>query len=105
MQWLDPWCSTEAFDERFRETFRKQLELEVPPGHCMYGLPVRLIARGNGDDALFEILDGSGRVADVHLTWSKCQERLPWPGAAIYQSLEEWVERVMLPEHKEWAGE
>lgn len=71
----------------------------------MYGLPAKLIARGNGDDALFEILDGSGRVAEVHLTWSKSQERLPWPGTAIYQTLDEWVEKAMIPEHKEWADE
>lgn len=101
MEWLDPWWSPANQGEQFYEAFRKQLEREVPPGHCMYGLPVKLLARGNGDDALFQILDGSGRVADVHLTWSKSQERLPWPCAMIYQSLEEWVEKVMLPEHRE----
>ncbi|OPY13237.1 MAG: hypothetical protein A4E66_00841 [Syntrophus sp. PtaB.Bin001] len=65
---LEPWCSTEKFDSRFHESQFKQLELEVPPGHGLYGLPVRLIGRGNGDDALFEILDGSNRIAVVHLS-------------------------------------
>jgi len=105
MEWLEPWWSTAELDEQFHETFRRQLEREVPPGHSMHGLPVRLIARGNGDDVLFQILDGSGRVADVHLTWSKSQEYLPWPGTSIYLSLQEWIEKVMIPEHKEWAGE
>jgi hypothetical protein len=105
MEWLDPWWSTENHDEEFHEKFRKQLEREVPLGHCMYDLPVRLIARGNGDDALFQILNGTGRVADVHLTWSKSQERLPWPGTTIYSSIEEWAEKVMVPEHKDWADE
>jgi hypothetical protein len=66
MEWLDPWWSTEGHSPEFHETFRKQLELEA-----------KLIARDNGDDALFQILDGSGRVAVVHLTWAKSQERLP----------------------------
>jgi hypothetical protein len=35
---------------------------------------------------LFFINDGSGRVAEVHLTWSKKQERLPWPISRIYNN-------------------
>lgn len=105
MEWLDPWWSPENLGEPFYEAFKNQLAREVPPGHCMFQLPVRLIARGNGDNALFEILDGSGRVAEVHLTWSKSQERLPWPISSIYQNLEEWVEKVMIPEHREWSDE
>jgi hypothetical protein len=90
-------------DERFKESWQRQLAIEVPPGHVLYDVPVRLLARGNGDDALFELVDGTGRVADVHLTWSKSQERLPWPGTDIYSSLQEWVEKVMIPENQEWA--
>ncbi|MDP9606446.1 UNVERIFIED_ORG: hypothetical protein J2W38_006266 [Variovorax paradoxus] len=104
MEWFEPWWSPENLGEQFQENFKKQLEREMPTGHCMHGLPVRLLARGNGDDALFEILDGSGRVADVHLTWSRSQQRLPWPGATIYQSLDEWAEKVMLPQHRDWIG-
>lgn len=105
MEWLEPWCSTEQLDSRFHENFIRQLELEVPLGHDMYGLPVRLIGRGDGDDSLFEILDGSNRVAVVHLTWSKGQERLPWPSAEIYKSIDAFTRERMLPEHREWADE
>lgn len=105
MEWFDPWWSTERMDEKFHRAFREQLELEISPDHCMFGLPVKIIARGDGDDALFEILDGSGRVADVHLTWSKSSERLPWPSTTIYASLSEWIEDIMIPQHKEWANE
>lgn len=76
----------------------------MPRGHILYGITLKLLARGNGDDALFELLDGSGRVADVHLTWSKSQERLPWPGTDIYRNLNEWCEQVMVSEHKEWQN-
>jgi hypothetical protein len=105
LEWLDPWWSTEDHPDEFQESFRRQLEREVPPGHPMYQVPAKLIARGNGDDALFQILDGTGRVADVHLTWAKGQERLPWPITTIYGSLEEWAEKVMLPGHREWSDE
>lgn len=105
MEWLDPWWSTENHTVQFHESFRKQLEREVPPGHGMYQVPATVIARGNGDDALFQILDGSNRVADVHLTWAGGRAKLPWPITTIYCNLDEWVERVMKQEHREWAGD
>jgi hypothetical protein len=104
MDWLEPWFSASAFAERFALTWEKRLAIEVPAGHVLYGLPTKLLARGNGDDALFELMDGTGRVAHVHLTWSKSVERLPCPGTAVYGSLEEWATRVMVPEHEEWSS-
>lgn len=105
MEWLEPWWSTEELPQAFHDSFKRQLELEVGPEHVMHGLPVRLIGRGNGDDALFEILDGTGRVADVHLTWSKGTERMPWPITTIYASITEWADTGMIRDHKDWAGE
>jgi len=104
MEWLDPWWSTADRNAHFHEAFLKQLQLEVSPHHQMFGLPVRLIARGNGDDALFELLDGSGRVAVVHLTWAKVQEDPPWPVTTIYPNIESFVEQCMRPEHEEWLS-
>ena len=104
MEWLEPWCSVYQSEERFKESWNKQLQIELSPGHVLYGVPVKLIARGNGDDALFEFLDGSGRVADVHLTWGKGPEKAPLPGTAIYVSLEHWAQEVMIPENQEWES-
>src|SRR5512137_1701291 len=101
MEWLEPWWSTENRDAQFHESFRKQLEREVAPGHVMNGVLVKLIACGNGDDALFQILDGSGRVAEVHLTWSREQGRLPWPSTTIYSSIEEWAQKSMRLAHED----
>ena len=102
MEWLEPWFSTESLGEAYHSTFLRQLETEVAPEHVMFGLPVCLIGRDQGDDALFEILDGSGRVAVVHLTWSKAREVPPWPGTTLYSNIEEWAQRCMLVEHQEW---
>ncbi|WP_029913258.1 hypothetical protein [Pelobacter seleniigenes] len=104
MEWLEPWCSVMQMGEQIAQSWQRQLQIEVLPGHSLFGKPVKLLARGNGDDALFEILDGSGRVANVHLTWSKSQERLPWPRTDIYSGLQDWGERVMVPEHQEWVN-
>lgn len=104
MEWLEPWRPTEGQGREFHETFRRELERELSPGHELYGVPVRLIGRhAASDDALFELLDGSGRVAVVHLTWANRPERVPWPETAIYRSLEAWAEQRMRPEHEGWA--
>jgi hypothetical protein len=100
--WLDPWWPTADKNDLFHDTFRAQLEREVGPGHPLFGLPTRLLARGDGDDALFALLDGTGRVASVHLTWSSRQERPPWPATAVYPSLEAWAEAEMRPQHAAW---
>ena len=104
MDWLEPWWSTDEFDAHFHQTFLEQLERELAPGHPLYGLPVKLIGRGRGDDALFQLLDGSGRVAQVHLTWGQRQQPLPWPATAIHLDLETWIDEVMRPEHEDWKA-
>lgn len=105
MEWLEPWSSTEGLPQELHDSFREQLKREVGPGHAMYGLPVGLIARGHGDEALFEILDGSGQVVDVHLTWGKPQERMPWLWATIYRSFDEWAATGMVRDHNDWVRE
>ena len=105
MEWLEPWRSTAPLDSRYHANLVKQLTLEVAPGHQMYELPVKLIGKGNGDDALFEVLDGSNRVAVVHLTWSKTREKLPWPRTEIYENIEKFVQERMIPENREWNGD
>ncbi|MFG0249886.1 MAG: hypothetical protein ACF8OB_13440 [Phycisphaeraceae bacterium JB051] len=103
IEYLEPWWSTADKDVVFHETFCEQLEREVGPGHVLYHVPVRIIARHNAsDDCLFELLDGSGRVAIVHLTWSRTQERLPWPETIVCDDLQTFVTEHMLPEHEDW---
>ena len=100
-EWLSPWWSTASQDDEFHATFKRELESELCSDHLLYGIDTRLIARGNGDDALFELLDGSGRLAVVHLTWARHPEPLPWPGTEIYNSLESFVIERMMPEHSQ----
>jgi hypothetical protein len=58
--------------------FEAELRLELKPGHPLYGLPLSTIGRRyDQDDVLFQVLDGSGRVAEVHLTWAGDCEKPP----------------------------
>lgn len=39
-----------------------------------------------------QLQDGSGRLAQVHLTWTQCApETLPWPDTVVYRTFEEWA--------------
>ena len=99
--WLDPWTSTAGSDDNYLRGFAEQLARDTSRGHELHGVPVKLIGRGNGDDTLFELQDGTGRVAQVHLVWQGRQTP-PWPGTAIIESLEDWRIKRMIPDNREW---
>jgi|SRR6267142_1459773 len=102
VEWLEPWSAVDAEDRDYCGGFERQLALEVRRGHPLYGLSVHLIGRGNGDDCLFSLEDGSRRVAVVHLVWQGPQKP-PWPSSAVYADLEAWVKECMIPEHQDWT--
>lgn len=105
MNLLDPWWSVEKEDANYHKTFIQELRIEIPSGHKIFELPVKMLARGSGDDTLFEIDDGSKRVAVVHLTWAKQVEHLPYPLTTIYENLDEFFQSCMLPQHELWKHE
>jgi hypothetical protein len=107
VDWLNPWWSTAGKGEHFHEVFAAQLKLEIGADDPIHGIPAKIIGRGEGDDALFQLLDGTGRVAFVHLQWGKP------PGgpdvkfrtrSKVYQTLEGFFEQHMLPEHEDWVA-
>jgi hypothetical protein len=93
MEWPASWFSLDTLDPKITAVFEEVLLREVGPGHMLYGVPVQAIAKCEAnDDVLFRLLDGSGRVADVHLTWTGAfPERPPWPLAVLYDGLEAWL--------------
>jgi len=71
-------------DESERRGLEEELVREcASTEHPLYGVEVRAIARCvASDDVLYE-LPGSGRLAIVHLTWSR--ETDPhWPGCDFF---------------------
>lgn len=102
--WRPPWWSASEKDANFHKVFREQLEIELCPEHKLYKLPVEVVARGEGDDVLFKILDGSSRVAEVHLTWKKTEESVPWPLCSLYPNLEYWCTERMWPQYCQLLG-
>ena len=92
---LEPW---EEFGPGQADAFLLELSRELSPGHPLHGVQLDPIGHSRAaDDVLFAAHDG--RVAEVHLTWSRRAEQPPWPMHRFYSNLDEWIEHVVLPEH------
>ena len=103
VEWLAPWQPLEGGtpdDGTVRELRREICRL-----HVLHGVPVRPIARRQDcDDVLFELLDGSGRFAVVHLTYARSREIDPrWPETTLFESWRQF-ERQMRDDHADWAA-
>jgi hypothetical protein len=82
----------------------RELARELPHGHVLDGLPVVALARRvDCDDILFATADPAKPLAVVHLTWTGSRERDPTsPWTTLYQSWQDWAERCLVPDHKEY---
>jgi len=98
---LEPWESVGVGEKLVAE-----LHLELPPHHTLYRCRVEAVARRrDNDDVLFRVVEEPARLAVVHLTWRMAEEPDPhFPWTRFYVDLQDWVERCMIPAHREWSG-
>jgi hypothetical protein len=48
----------------------QELQIELPPGHRLFDVPVRVVAHRDGtDDILCQHIDDPARYTVIHLTW------------------------------------
>jgi hypothetical protein len=106
LDWLHPWQSVDDWTPGQRKQTETQLNVEVGSMHPLYKTPVRLIGvRCDCDDTLFQLNDGTGRFAVVHLTFRPSQEPMPWPETQLYVSIEDFIDARMRPDHEEFLIE
>jgi len=98
MEFLEPWFANS--DSRLVDELRRKMA----PGHVLENLDLNSIAnRRDCDEFLYATNDGSGRLAAVHLTWSKKRGRFRiFPRTRIFY-LKLWLE-YMEAAHAEWVG-
>jgi hypothetical protein len=99
-EWLHPW--TPITEPDLARAYEDELAREVSPDHPLAGLPLVAVGQHGGtSDFLFQVDDGTGRLALVHLTWSGQRELPPWPQSMIFANVEDWIENGMRPDHDE----
>jgi hypothetical protein len=100
LKWCHPWHPEES------QGSSQQLALEVGPGHVLYGRKAIAVAFSLAqDDVLFFLPDGPTPLAVVHLTYSPVAPSSPrytpgLPATALYSSLQDWIDRCMIPDHR-----
>ena len=100
IQWLEPWVPIETVQ---RKSFEAELQREVKPGHLLYQVEVKAVARRlDCDDVLFALTNHSSALAVVHLTYSVSEVSPQWPHTLLFDSVEEWVENCMKPDHQDY---
>lgn len=105
MEWLPPWRSV-AQDALQASAMERELKRELSLGHPLFGFDVTTLARRQDcDDVLFSLLDGTGRVALVHLTWRGMPEPFPSPYTTLFENLESWATDVMQRDAARWGCE
>jgi hypothetical protein len=100
MNWLIPWRPFP--DGTPDDAFVSELRSELCPEHILFGIPVVAIGtRQDCDDVLFRLLDNSGRLAVVHLTFAQHPEPNPiWPETRLFDNWDQFVRDEMIPEHE-----
>jgi hypothetical protein len=102
VDWLLPWlCVT---DESVRSELEKELEREVHESHPLWGSSRRTILakRSDQDDVLVRL--DNGKIAEVHLTWTRTREQGAYPRTVIFNSVDDWRAQSMLPAHDEFMA-
>ncbi len=102
MQWLAPWSDLSEGSTNLAAAYERELQAELDEGHPLFGVRVSAIGKHDGtDDVLFQLLDGTGRVAVVHLTWARHPEAPPWPATELFADFTAFEEQQMKPSASE----
>jgi hypothetical protein len=81
-----PWFDLRPL-ERAQEAMAAELDRELAPGHLLHRQPAHALAKcGHCDSVLFAL--PGGRLAIVHLTWTRKSESPPFPHADV---MTEWA--------------
>ena len=84
MQFLTPWYESRA------ASLADELRREVAVGHVLYCIAVGAVAqRQDKDEVLFELRDGTSRLAVVHLTYA-VESDPRWPQTTLFESTAAW---------------
>ena len=99
--WLSPW---QLIDDARAATLERELQRELSSPHVLHARPLRAIAaRVDQDDVLY-LVASPDALAVVHLSYRK-ETRPEFPACILFESVDEFVEGCMKPDHLEHTDE
>ena len=87
MNWPARW---KPFTGHQDDAHVREFRRGAPPTHVLANLPLRTVGTNDADNVLFELLDGSGRFAAVHLTFNRETDPC-WPHTKVYENWEHFA--------------
>jgi hypothetical protein len=103
VEWVEPWWHVVEEKPDLAAAYEKELQAELGIEHPLFAMPVEAVGKRDGsDDVLFRLLDGSDRVAVVHLTWARHPEPWPWPLTDVFPDMAAFVACRLQPDHEEF---
>jgi hypothetical protein len=105
VDWLEPWWCVATERPDLAAAYERELRAELGSDHPLFGVPVAAVGKHDGsDDVLFRLVDASGRVALVHLTWGRHPEPQPWPFFESFPDPDAFAAWRMRPDHEEFRA-
>jgi hypothetical protein len=102
VNWGEGWSSID--DAGTARNLEAERARELSPTHPRFNVRVTAIGLGTeSDDVLFLLLDRSGRLANVHLTWRQGPEPPPWPHTMFYTDEADCSCRNLIEDHEEFG--
>ena len=102
IRWRKPW---NIISPDHAPLVEAELKREMCAGHVLFGRSVTAIGYrddGGDGDILFYLGDKLPRFAVVHLTYRR-ETLTAWPHTLLYDSLDDWLQRRMIPDAAEFA--
>jgi hypothetical protein len=100
IQWRVPWCAVPAEQDA---GIVAELHREMSAGHVLFGRSVQTVGRRQDcDDVLFYLGESAPQLAVVHLTYAR-EIRPEFPKTALFDTLEAWVDKRMIPDAEEFG--
>jgi FHA domain len=105
VDWLEPWWGVAAERPDLAAAYERELRAELGPDHPLFRVPLAAVGKHDGsDDVLFRLLDGSGGVALVRLTWGRHPEPPYWPSFESFPDADAFAVWRMRADHEQFRA-
>jgi hypothetical protein len=98
---LEPWNAVTSHAANLEAELRREMSEDHPLYACS---PTAIAQRTDCDDVLFRLDGSEPRYAVVHLTWrGQPEPRSPWPETRLFETMDQWRNLCMIPDHEEFT--
>jgi len=104
-EFLSPWNATGGGNGSWERGWLNRLQSQIGLDHALYGLPLRIVGNYRGATALlFEVLDGTGRLAVIGVDKEKGDYSFSLPDTLMYPDFDAFKTQRMIADHADYVA-